>query len=143
MAPSAPIPKASCNARCAQSKKELPDLAVMTDVALDPYTTHGQDGIIDDSGYVLNDVTVAMLVRQTLSHAAAGADIVAPSDMMDGRIGAMRKALEEQRSSSIRVILAYAAKFASAFYGPFRDAVGSAGEPRRRRQIDLPGCAVQ
>lgn len=106
-------------------KEALPDLAVMTDVALDPYTTHGQDGIIDDSGYVLNDVTVAMLVRQTLSHAAAGADIVAPSDMMDGRIGAMRRALEEGGHVNT-VILAYAAKFASAFYGPFRDAVGSA-----------------
>jgi porphobilinogen synthase len=106
-------------------KAELPDLAVMTDVALDPYTTHGQDGIIDDSGYVLNDVTVDMLVRQTLSHAAAGADIVAPSDMMDGRVGAMRKALEKEGHINT-VILAYAAKFASAFYGPFRDAVGSA-----------------
>jgi porphobilinogen synthase len=106
-------------------KAELPDLAVMTDVALDPYTTHGQDGIIDDDGYVLNDVTVEMLVRQTLSHAAAGADIVAPSDMMDGRVGAMRKALEDNGFVNT-VILAYAAKFASAFYGPFRDAVGSA-----------------
>ena len=106
-------------------KTELPDLAVMTDVALDPYTTHGQDGIIDDSGYVLNDVTVEMLVRQTLSHAEAGADIVAPSDMMDGRVGAMRNALEDSGFVNT-VILAYAAKFASAFYGPFRDAVGSA-----------------
>ena len=106
-------------------KEELPDLAIMTDVALDPYTTHGQDGIIDDSGYVLNDETVAMLVRQTLSHAEAGADIVAPSDMMDGRVGAMRRALEEHGHVHT-VILAYAAKFASAFYGPFRDAVGSA-----------------
>ena len=106
-------------------KAELPGLAVMTDVALDPYTTHGQDGIIDDSGYVLNDVTVDMLVRQTLSHAEAGADIVAPSDMMDGRVGAMRKALEEKGHINT-VILAYAAKFASSFYGPFRDAVGSA-----------------
>ena len=106
-------------------KAELPDLAVMTDVALDPYTTHGQDGIIDDSGYVLNDVTVEMLVRQTLSHAEAGADIVAPSDMMDGRVGAMRNALEDSGFVNT-VILAYAAKFASAFYGPFRDAVGSA-----------------
>lgn len=106
-------------------KDELPDLAVMTDVALDPYTTHGQDGIIDDNGYVLNDVTVDMLVKQTLSHAAAGADIVAPSDMMDGRVGAMRRALENDGHINT-VILAYAAKFASAFYGPFRDAVGSA-----------------
>ncbi|MCP4301832.1 MAG: porphobilinogen synthase [Gammaproteobacteria bacterium] len=106
-------------------KDELPDLAVMTDVALDPYTTHGQDGIIDESGYVLNDETVAMLVRQTLSHAEAGADIVAPSDMMDGRVGAMRHALENNGYIHT-VILAYAAKFASSFYGPFRDAVGSA-----------------
>ena len=106
-------------------KSELPDLAVITDVALDPYTTHGQDGIIDDDGYVLNDATVAMLVQQAVSHAEAGADIVAPSDMMDGRVGAMRRALEE--SGHIHtLILAYAAKFASAFYGPFRDAVGSA-----------------
>ena len=105
--------------------KNLPDLALITDVALDPYTTHGQDGIIDDNGYVLNDVTVAMLVRQALSHAHAGADVVAPSDMMDGRIGAIRAALEEQGHVNT-VILAYAAKFASSFYGPFRDAVGSA-----------------
>ena len=106
-------------------KSELPDLAVITDVALDPYTTHGQDGIIDDDGYVLNDATVAMLVQQAVSHAEAGADIVAPSDMMDGRVGAMRRALEE--SGHIHtLILAYAAKFASSFYGPFRDAVGSA-----------------
>ena len=106
-------------------KSEFPDLAVMTDVALDPYTTHGQDGIIDESGYVVNDETVAMLVRQTISHAEAGADIVAPSDMMDGRVGAMRSALEINGYVNT-VILAYAAKFASAFYGPFRDAVGSA-----------------
>jgi len=106
-------------------KDELPELAIITDVALDPYTTHGQDGIIDDSGYVLNDETVAMLVRQTLSHAAAGADIVAPSDMMDGRVGAMRTALEQDGHINT-LILAYAAKFASAFYGPFRDAIGSA-----------------
>ncbi|MEL7186123.1 MAG: porphobilinogen synthase [Pseudomonadota bacterium] len=104
---------------------ELPDLAVITDVALDPYTTHGQDGIIDDSGYVLNDDTVAMLVRQALSHAEAGADMVAPSDMMDGRIGAIRAALEDAGHTNT-LIMAYAAKFASAFYGPFRDAVGSA-----------------
>jgi porphobilinogen synthase len=106
-------------------KSSHPDLAVITDVALDPYTTHGQDGIIDDSGYVMNDETVAMLTRQALSHAAAGADIVAPSDMMDGRIGAIRSALE---GSDLRhtLILAYAAKYASCFYGPFRDAVGSA-----------------
>jgi len=106
-------------------KAEYPDLAVITDVALDPYTTHGQDGIIDDAGYVLNDETVAMLARQAASHADAGADIVAPSDMMDGRIGAIRSQLEEQGHINT-VILAYAAKYASCFYGPFRDAVGSA-----------------
>ncbi len=106
-------------------KAEYPDLAVITDVALDPYTTHGQDGIIDDSGYVLNDETVAMLVRQATSHADAGADIVAPSDMMDGRIGAIRTALEDAQHVNT-LILAYAAKYASCYYGPFRDAVGSA-----------------
>ncbi len=106
-------------------KAELPELAVVTDVALDPYTTHGQDGIIDDEGYVLNDVTVDMLVKQALSHADAGADIVAPSDMMDGRIGAIRVALEAAGHINT-VILAYAAKFSSSFYGPFRDACGSA-----------------
>ncbi len=105
-------------------KAALPELSVITDVALDPYTTHGQDGIIDDSGYVLNDETVAMLVKQALSHAAAGADMVAPSDMMDGRIGAIRTAFEDALHSNT-LIMAYAAKFASAFYGPFRDAVGS------------------
>jgi len=105
-------------------KKELPELVVITDVALDPYTTHGQDGIIDDSGYVLNDETVAMLVKQALSHATAGADMVAPSYMMDGRIGAIRTALEDE-GHIYTLIMAYAAKFASAFYGPFRDAVGS------------------
>jgi porphobilinogen synthase len=108
-------------------KKAVPELGVVTDVALDPFTTHGQDGIIDeDSGYVLNDVTVEALVKQGLSHAAAGADIVAPSDMMDGRIGALRDALEAQGHIYTR-ILAYSAKYASSFYGPFRDAVGSAG----------------
>ena len=106
-------------------KTALPDLAMITDVALDPYTTHGQDGIIDENGYVVNDVTVAMLVRQALSHADAGADIVAPSDMMDGRIGAVRAALEDAGHINT-VILAYAAKFSSSFYGPFRDACGSA-----------------
>ncbi len=105
-------------------KAAFPELIVMTDVALDPYTTHGQDGIIDDDGYVLNDVTVAMLVRQALSHADAGADMVAPSDMMDGRIGAIRGALETAGHQNT-LIMAYAAKFASSFYGPFRDAVGS------------------
>ena len=106
-------------------KSAYPDLSVITDVALDPYTTHGQDGIIDDAGYVLNDVTVAMLVRQAVSHANAGADMVAPSDMMDGRIGAIRSALEAEGHSNT-LILAYAAKYASCFYGPFRDALGSA-----------------
>ncbi len=106
-------------------KSEYPELTVITDVALDPYTIHGQDGIIDDAGYVLNDVTVTMLVRQALSHAAAGADIVAPSDMMDGRIGAIRTALEAEKAHNT-LILAYAAKYASSFYGPFREAVGSA-----------------
>lgn len=106
-------------------KKALPELGVITDIALDPYTSHGQDGLIDDTGYVLNDETVAALTAQALSHAAAGADIVAPSDMMDGRIGAIRAALEAQGFIHTR-ILAYAAKYASSFYGPFRDAVGSA-----------------
>jgi porphobilinogen synthase len=106
-------------------KAAYPDLAVITDVALDPYTTHGQDGIIDENGYVMNDATVAMLVRQSKSHADAGADIVAPSDMMDGRIAAIRDQLETAGHHNT-MILAYAAKYASCFYGPFRDAVGSA-----------------
>ena len=106
-------------------KKALPELGVITDVALDPFTSHGQDGLIDDNGYVLNDETVAVLVKQALSHAEAGADIVAPSDMMDGRIGAIRQALEVQGFINTR-ILSYSAKYASSFYGPFRDAVGSA-----------------
>jgi len=106
-------------------KEGLPGLGVITDVALDPYTTHGQDGIIDASGYVLNDVTSEVLVRQALSHAAAGADVVAPSDMMDGRIGAIRQALE-RASFHNTLIMAYSAKYASAYYGPFRDAIGSA-----------------
>lgn len=106
-------------------KKEFPELGVITDIALDPYTSHGQDGLIDDKGYVLNDETVSVLVRQALSHAAAGADVVAPSDMMDGRIGAIRQALEFDGFIHTR-ILAYSAKYASSFYGPFRDAVGSA-----------------
>ena len=110
-------------------KDAVPALGVITDVALDPYTTHGQDGIIDDSGYVLNDVTSEILVRQALSHAAAGADVVAPSDMMDGRIGAIRQALEGG-SFYNTLIMAYSAKYASAYYGPFRDAVGSAGNPK-------------
>jgi len=106
-------------------KRQLPELGVITDVALDPFTSHGQDGLIDETGYVLNDETVDVLVRQALSHAQAGADIVAPSDMMDGRIGAIRSALEAAGHRNTR-ILAYAAKYASSFYGPFRDAVGSA-----------------
>lgn len=106
-------------------KAKYPAMTVITDVALDPYTTHGQDGIIDEAGYVLNDETVAMLVRQAVSHADAGADVVAPSDMMDGRIGAIRGALEAAGHRNT-VILSYAAKYASSFYGPFRDAVGSA-----------------
>ena len=115
------------------------DLVVITDVALDPYTVHGQDGIIDENGYVLNDETVDMLVEQALSHAAAGADVVAPSDMMDGRIGAIRKALEANAHQNT-LILAYAAKYASSFYGPFRDAVGSAanlgGGDKSTYQVD-------
>jgi porphobilinogen synthase len=107
-------------------KKKFPELGVMTDIALDPYTSHGQDGLIDDSGYVLNDETVAVLVRQAQVHAAAGADIVAPSDMMDGRIGAVRAALDANGHIHTR-IMAYSAKYASSFYGPFRDAVGSSG----------------
>ena len=105
-------------------KEKFPDLGVITDVALDPFTSHGQDGLIDDSGYVLNDETIEVLVKQALSHAEAGADVVAPSDMMDGRVGAIREALEEAGYIHTR-ILAYAAKYASSFYGPFRDAVGS------------------
>ncbi len=107
-------------------KAAVPELGVITDVALDPYTTHGQDGIIDDTGYVLNDITTEALVKQALSHADAGADCVAPSDMMDGRIGAIRTALEGAGHSNT-LIMAYSAKYASAYYGPFRDAVGSAG----------------
>ena len=106
-------------------KARFPDLGVITDVALDPYTAHGQDGLLDGSGYVMNDATVDALVQQALSHARAGADVVAPSDMMDGRIGAIRVALEDAGFVHTR-IMAYAAKYASAFYGPFRDAVGSA-----------------
>ena len=107
-------------------KRSLPELAVITDVALDPFTSHGQDGLIDSDGYVLNDQTVDVLIKQSISHAEAGADIVAPSDMMDGRIGAIRNALEE--SGFIHTnILSYSAKYASSFYGPFREAVGSSG----------------
>ena len=107
-------------------KKAFPDLGIITDVALDPFTSHGQDGLINQEGYVINDETIAVLVKQALSHAEAGADIVAPSDMMDGRIGAIRQALEAQNHINT-LILAYSAKYASSFYGPFRDAVGSAG----------------
>ena len=107
-------------------KAAVPEMGVITDGALDPFTTHGQDGIIDDSGYVLNDVTVEALVKQALSQAEAGADVIAPSDMMDGRIGAIRDALEANGHIHTR-IMAYSAKYASAYYGPFRDAVGSAG----------------
>jgi porphobilinogen synthase len=108
-------------------KKEFPELGIITDVALDPFTTHGQDGIIDAAGYVQNDVTVETLIRQARSHADAGADVVAPSDMMDGRIAGIREVLESAGLVHTR-ILAYAAKYASSFYGPFRDAVGSAGQ---------------
>ncbi|MGZ8224360.1 MAG: porphobilinogen synthase [Methylobacter sp.] len=107
-------------------KKAFPELGIITDVALDPFTTHGQDGLINENGYVINDETIKVLTRQALSHAEAGADIVAPSDMMDGRIGAIRQALETANHINT-LILAYSAKYASTFYGPFRDAVGSAG----------------
>jgi len=107
-------------------KAEFPELGVITDIALDPFTSHGQDGLINEQGYVVNDETVAVLCKQALSHAEAGADIVAPSDMMDGRIGAIRRTLEANAYINTR-ILAYSAKYASSFYGPFRDAVGSAG----------------
>lgn len=107
-------------------KQEFPELGIMTDVALDPFTTHGQDGLLDETGYIVNDETVEVLVKQALSHAEAGADMVAPSDMMDGRIGAVRQALEQQGHIHTQ-IMAYSAKYASSFYGPFRDAVGSAG----------------
>ena len=106
-------------------KATVPELGVITDIALDPFTIHGQDGLLDDSGYVLNDETTEVLVKQALSHAEAGADIVAPSDMMDGRVGAIRSALEKNGFRNTQ-ILAYSAKYASSFYGPFRDAVGSA-----------------
>lgn len=118
-------PKGLVPRAVAALKKRFPELGVITDVALDPYTTHGQDGIIDASGYVLNDATIAALERQTLVCAAAGVDVVAPSDMMDGRIGAIRTALDQKLFIHTR-IMAYSAKYASGFYGPFRDAVGSA-----------------
>ncbi|MGB0898646.1 MAG: porphobilinogen synthase [Psychrobium sp.] len=120
-------------------KEVCPELGVITDVALDPFTTHGQDGIIDDDGYVLNDITTEILVKQALSHADAGADMVAPSDMMDGRIGAIREALEAAGHINTQ-IMAYSAKYASAYYGPFRDAVGSAsnlkGGNKKNYQMD-------
>ena len=120
-------------------RERFPELGVMTDVALDPFTTHGQDGIIDDSGYVVNDITVEALVKQAVSHAEAGAQVVAPSDMMDGRIGEIREALESDGHVHTR-IMSYAAKYASSFYGPFRDAVGSAanlgGGDKRTYQMD-------
>jgi len=107
-------------------KDAVPDIGLLTDVALDTYTAHGQDGLLDESGYVVNDATVDMLVGQALNQAAAGADIIAPSDMMDGRVGAIREGLEAEGHANVQ-IMAYAAKYASAFYGPFRDAVGSGG----------------
>ena len=120
-------------------KKNVPDLGIITDIALDPFTIHGQDGLLDNKGYVLNDETTDVLVKQALSHAKAGADIVAPSDMMDGRVGAIRKALEEQNFNNTQ-ILSYSAKYASSFYGPFRDAVGSslnlAGADKYGYQMD-------
>ncbi|OTQ58327.1 porphobilinogen synthase [Gilliamella sp. A7] len=120
-------------------KKEIPELGILTDVALDPYTTHGQDGIIDDNGYVLNDISVEALIKQALIQADAGADIIAPSDMMDGRIGAIRKELELHNFVNSQ-IMAYSAKYASSFYGPFRDAVGSAnnikGGNKKTYQLD-------
>jgi porphobilinogen synthase len=122
-------------------KLAFPQLGIITDIALDPYTSHGQDGLIDENGYVLNDETVAVLVRQAQIHAAAGADIVAPSDMMDGRVAAIRQGLDEQGFIHTR-ILAYSAKYASSFYGPFRDAVGSAGNlgvsSKETYQMDPP-----
>ncbi len=122
-----------------QLKTQLPDLGVITDVALDPFTSHGQDGIVDEKGYVLNDETIEVLVKQSLSHAAAGADMIAPSDMMDGRVGIIRQALEQDSYVNTK-ILAYSAKYASHFYSPFRDAVNSAGSLRgdkRTYQMDI------
>jgi porphobilinogen synthase len=119
-------PKGLIPRTASELKKRFPELGLMTDVALDPYTTHGQDGVIDETGYILNDETVAILEQQALTQAEAGVDIVAPSDMMDGRIGAIRAALDARQLIHTR-IMAYSAKYASGFYGPFRDAVGSAG----------------
>ncbi|MCP1313614.1 MULTISPECIES: porphobilinogen synthase [unclassified Halomonas] len=126
--------------RCVRAlKAALPELGLITDVALDPYTSHGQDGILDEQGYVQNDRTVDTLLKQALSHAEAGADVLAPSDMMDGRIGAIRRVLEQDNLHNVR-IMAYSAKYASAYYGPFRDAVGSAGNlgkaDKRTYQMD-------
>lgn len=122
-------------------KQALPELGIITDVALDPYTSHGQDGILDEQGYVQNDRTVDTLLKQALSHAEAGADVVAPSDMMDGRIGAIRQVLEQEHLHNVR-IMAYSAKYASHYYGPFRDAVGSAANlgkaDKRTYQMDPP-----
>jgi porphobilinogen synthase len=133
-------PEGSAQVAVRAVKKEFPNLGVITDVALDPFTTHGQDGFIDDAGYVVNDLTVEALVRQALSHADAGADIVAPSDMMDGRIGAIRAAFESAGLIHTR-ILAYASKYASSFYSPFREAVGSAatlgGGGKHTYQMDI------
>ena len=120
-------PKGLVPRAVAELKKRFPQLGLLTDVALDPYTSHGQDGLLDSSGYILNDETVAVLAQQALVQAAAGVDVVAPSDMMDGRVGAIRQALEAHGQIHTR-IMAYSAKYASAFYGPFRDAVGSAGQ---------------
>jgi porphobilinogen synthase len=124
-------------------KKRFPEMGIVTDVALDPYTVHGQDGLVDASGYVLNDETLPVLEKQALAHADAGADIVAPSDMMDGRIGAIRRALDARKLIHVR-ILAYAAKYASAFYGPFREAADSAPQfgDRRGYQMD-PANAME
>lgn len=126
-------------------KARVPELGVITDVALDPFTSHGQDGLLDDQGYVANDITLEALVRQARSHAEAGVDIIAPSDMMDGRIQAIRQALEADQRPNVR-IMAYSAKYASAFYGPFRDAVGSAsnlgGGDKRTYQMD-PANAME
>lgn len=136
-----PVPEADCKTLTGEAaydpnglvqhavaalKDKLPELGVITDIALDPYTSHGQDGIIDENGYILNEQTIDVLVKQALSHAKAGADVVAPSDMMDGRIGAIRQTLEQENFINTQ-ILAYSAKYASNYYGPFRDAVGSAG----------------
>ncbi len=125
-------------------KDAIPDMVVMTDVALDPYTSHGQDGLLDETGYVTNDATVEVLVKQALSHARAGADIISPSDMMDGRIGAIRQGLDSENFVNT-AIMAYSAKYASAYYGPFRDAVGSAGNlkggHKKQYQMDFANRA--